>query len=52
LADAGDGLDKFRIKISEKVSGAIIYDNEPGRSDADDPITPVGDANSSVIIKK
>jgi hypothetical protein len=47
----GDGVDKFRINIWEKTTGVIIYDNEPGRSDADDPITPVGDA-SSVIIKK
>jgi hypothetical protein len=49
---AGDGVDKFRIKIWEKVSGTVIYDNELGRSDADDPITPVGDATSSVLIKK
>ena len=49
---AGDGLSKFRIKISEKISGAIIYDNEPGRSDAADPITLVGDTTSSVLIKK
>ena len=48
---AGDGVSKFRIKIWEKTSGTLIYDSEPGRSDADDPITPVGEA-SSVIIKK
>jgi hypothetical protein len=48
----GGGADKFRIKIWEKVSGRIIYDNEPGRSDAEDPITSLGDAASSVIIKK
>ncbi|PYI83202.1 MAG: hypothetical protein DME26_15485, partial [Verrucomicrobia bacterium] len=48
---AGDGASKFRIKIWEKTTGAIIYDNEPGRSDADNPITPVGEAGS-VIIKK
>ena len=39
---AGDGVDKFRIKIWEKTTGVIIYDNESGRSDADDPITPYG----------
>jgi hypothetical protein len=38
---AGGGTDKFRIKIWEKVSGRIIYDNEPGRY-ADDPITSLG----------
>jgi hypothetical protein len=48
----GGGVDKFRIKIWEKVSGTLIYDNEQGRSDADDPITPVGDATSSILIKK
>ena len=49
---AGGGEDKFRIKIWEKVSGGIIYDNELGRSDAEDPITTLGDAASSVLIKK
>jgi HYR domain-containing protein len=49
---AGGGDDKFRIKIWEKVSGQIIYDNELGRSDADDPITSMGDATSTVLIKK
>ncbi len=48
---AGDGESKFRIKIWEKASGTIIYDNEPGRSDAADPITPVSNT-SSIIIKK
>jgi hypothetical protein len=48
----GGGVDKFRLKIWEKVTGLVIYDNEPGRSEAADPITPVGDANSTVIIKK
>ena len=48
---SGGGVDKFRLKIWDKASGVIIYDNEPGRSDADDPITPVGDP-SSIIIKK
>jgi hypothetical protein len=32
-------------------AGTIIYDNELGRSDADDPITSVG-AGNSVNIKK
>ena len=48
---SGDRVSKFRIKIWEKTTGVIIYDNEPGRSDADDPITPVG-AASSILIKK
>jgi hypothetical protein len=48
---ATDGVGRFRIKIWEKTTGTIIYDNEPGRSDADDPTTAVG-AASSVTIKK
>ena len=34
---ASYGLSTFRIKLWEKTTGAIIYDNETGHSDADDP---------------
>jgi PKD repeat protein len=33
----GGGPDKFRIKIWEKTTGIIVYDNQPGASDAADP---------------
>ena len=29
----GDGIDRFRIKIWDKSTGAVIYDNVPGGSD-------------------
>jgi hypothetical protein len=44
----GTGIDKVRLKIYNKNSGEVYYDNEPG-SDAADPTTPVG-ANSSIVI--
>ncbi len=30
---SGGGVDKFRIKIWDKPSGAIVYDNRPGEAD-------------------
>jgi len=45
----GSGQDKIRMKIFNKNTGAIIYDNQPGTSDATLPIQPVG-ANSSIVI--
>jgi hypothetical protein len=47
----GDGVDKFRIKIWDKVTGAIVYDSQPGASDAADPTTPIGPAGD-ISIKK
>jgi hypothetical protein len=45
----GGGVDKLRMKIYAKNSGQIIYDNQPGSSDAADPTTPVGDGSSIAI---
>jgi hypothetical protein len=36
-----NGTDRIRIKIYNKNTGAIIYDNQPGAPDDADPITPV-----------
>jgi hypothetical protein len=47
----GDGIDRFRIKIWEKATGLIVYDTQPGASDASDPITAVG-LSSNIEIKK
>jgi hypothetical protein len=47
----GGGVDKFRIKIWEKTTGIVVYDNQMGASDAADPITPVG-FGSDIVIKK
>jgi hypothetical protein len=45
----GTGIDKARIKIYNKNTGQVFYDNEPGSSDAANPTTPVG-TNSTVVI--
>ena len=45
----GTGLDKIRMKIYNKNNGTIIYDNQPGASDAVLPTQAVG-ANSTVVI--
>ena len=47
----GDGVDKFRLKIWNKATGAIVFDNQMGASDAADPIIPIG-AGSSIVIQK
>ena len=46
----GTGIDKIRMKIYNKNTGAIIYDNQPGASDADNPVAAVG-ANSVIVIQ-
>lgn len=46
----GTGVDKVRIKIYNKNTGYVYYDNEPGLSEADDPTTRVGNG-SQVVIK-
>ena len=45
----GTGVDKIRMKIYSKNIGTIIYDNQPGSSDAALPTQAVG-ANSIVVI--
>jgi hypothetical protein len=40
-APNGGGVDKIRMKIYNKNSGQVIYDNMPGASDADAPTTAV-----------
>ena len=47
----GGGVDKLRIKIRENTSGRIVYDNQPGASDAADPIMPIG-SGGDISIKK
>src|SRR5262249_12919189 len=41
-APGGHGPDKFRIKIWDKGTGAVIYDNQPGDADDAVPNTPLG----------
>jgi parallel beta-helix repeat protein len=46
----GDNIDKFRIKIWEKASGAIVYDNEIGVLEDATPSTSIG--GGSIIVHK
>lgn len=43
------GEDKIRMKIYNKNTGEVYYDNQPGASDADAPVMAVG-ANSTVVV--
>jgi hypothetical protein len=42
------GIDKFRIKIWDKVSGIVIYDNDLGKDENDLPTTALG--GGSIVI--
>ncbi len=46
----GSGTDKFRIKIWEKASGLVVYDNQIGAADSADPSSAV--ASGSIAIKR
>jgi len=46
----GGGVDKFRIKIWDKVTGGVVYDNQMGASDDTDPTTAIG--GGSIVIHK
>jgi hypothetical protein len=45
----GTGIDKVRMKIYNKNTGQVYYDNEPGSSDANNPVSKVG-TNSQIVI--
>ncbi|MBO0700409.1 MAG: hypothetical protein J2P46_18575, partial [Zavarzinella sp.] len=38
----GGGADKFRIKIWDRSTGLVIYDNQLGATDTSDPTTSLG----------
>ncbi len=42
--------DKFRIKIWNKATGEVIYDNQPGAPDMADPTTVI--QGGSIVIHK
>ena len=46
--NGGDGTDKFRIKVWDRNSGVVIYDNQIGTPDSADPTTVIG--GGSIII--
>ena len=46
--NGGGGTDKFRIKIWEKATDAIVYDNQLNAADTSDPTTVLG--GGSIVI--
>ena len=46
----GGGVDKFRIKIWDKASSNMVYDNQMGGLDTADPTTTI--AGGSIVIHK
>ena len=46
----GTGTDKIRMKIFDKNTGLIYYDNQPGAGDDVDPITIVKPGSTIVIV--
>ena len=46
----GGGTDKFRMKITDQASGALVYDNQLGAAETDDPTTVLG--GGSIVIQK
>lgn len=44
----GDGVDRFRIKIWDPATGDVVYDNELGVPDGDNPTTALG--GGSIVI--
>ncbi len=47
----GDGVDRFRLKIWNKITGVVVFDNQLGASDAADPTAAIGEGSSIVIQK-
>ena len=47
----GSGIDKIRMKIYNRNTGYVYYDNQPGASDNAEPSAIVG-ANSSIVIQE
>jgi hypothetical protein len=48
--NGGRGTDKFRIKIWDKETGTIIYDNQMGENDTGDLTTEL--SGGSIVIHK
>jgi len=46
----GGGVDKFRIKVWDKATGDIVYDNQMGASNTADPTSDV--VGGSIVIRK
>jgi PKD repeat protein len=48
----GGGVDKFRIKIWDVATSAIVYDNKMGASDDIDAADPQAIASGSIVVHK
>jgi PKD repeat protein len=48
-AAGGGGVDKLRMKIWNKNTGAVVYDSQPGAPDNADPSTPVASGSAIQI---
>lgn len=48
--NGGGGIDKFRIKIWDEISGLVIYDNQRGEDDGAALATALG--GGSIVVKK
>ncbi len=46
----GGGVDRFRIKVWDSETGAVVYDNQMGAGDSDTPVTALG--GGSIVIHK
>lgn len=46
--NGGGGLDKFRIKIWDKNSGQVVYDNQMGTADDGTPSTALGGGSITI----
>ena len=51
-AAGGSGTDKFRIKIWDKASGGVVYDNRKGSPDDLDAADPQAIGGGSIVIQK
>jgi hypothetical protein len=48
-APNGGGIDKFRIKIWNKLNGQVVYDTQPGASDAATPNLAVSGGGITIV---
>jgi hypothetical protein len=48
--NGGGGVDKFRIKIWDRATGEVVYDNQMGAAEDADPSTAIG--GGSIVIHK
>ncbi|HZS09140.1 MAG TPA: 6-bladed beta-propeller [Blastocatellia bacterium] len=47
-ASGGGGVDKLRVKIWDKGTGVVIYDNQMGAGDGDNPTTALGGGSITI----